>query len=210
MRPLLALVIACLLFGLPTRSAQADVPPPDGTKRVRFVLEIENLSAHGDYAFFVFPWSASNGAPTAEVGEVGAEGLGLGRRIMGEPKLYAVKKEQLEAARPSFEGQRDLDASKVPVDGAIDCGRPIRPIHTIGADGPDEIRYRLAVTELSDGTCRTEERATPSLERARQPSGQTPSGGCASCTIGGRPAPAAPGLLASLLLLASLWTRRRR
>lgn len=209
---------------LSSSSVRADLPPPNGQKFVPFYATVTGLDA--DHVLLVYPWSLSNGAPTEEIGVL-AEGskLAFGRRIMGEPKIYAMKKAEWEAKK--------AEITSLPVEGALDCGTTISPRHLVDRDAPDEILASYRVAELSDSACRLaigdaepSEPApsdTPSDPPASAPTdapsdvaapvtpaaNETPSaGGCAACCIIPAGASSAPWWLLGLGILA--WRRRDR
>lgn len=212
------LVVAATLLSAST--ASADVPPPDGLKRVPYQVEVQGLEAHADRVLLVYPWSMSNGRPMAEVGELkpGAP-LTFGRRIDGQPRVYAMRRDAYEA--------RKSDAFTLPADGAVDCGLAIEPRHTVPDDAPNAIVATYRVATLSDSACALEPVAVTGDEEAPAPPKPQPSssaggseqapppaaprGGCSSCAVAppasGERVPTAP-LLALAVFAAGLYRRR--
>jgi MYXO-CTERM domain-containing protein len=142
-----------------TAEARADLPPPDGTKFVSFGIQVNGLAAHPDHVLLVFPWSMSNGAPTEEVAVLeDGKSLGFGRRVMGSPKIWAMRKDAFEAAGPEL---------KLPADGAVDCGQSIEPRFVVPKDAPDEIVERYDVSELGDGLCKLTKAGAQTNDKAK-------------------------------------------
>lgn len=76
--------------------ARADVLP-DGQHSVSYAAVLENGAEFGgDWAFFVYPYSSSGGAPTTEYLRVDVnEAFSVGR--WHSPELWAIRKSDLEA-----------------------------------------------------------------------------------------------------------------
>lgn len=176
-----------------------------------------------DHVLLVYPWSTSGGAPAAEIGLL-AEGdkLAFGRRIMGEPKIYAMKKADWEAKK--------AEITELPVDGAVDCGATVSPRHLVDKSAPDEIVVSYRVAELGDGACRLTLGDAPdptpteaptagspaAADTSLPPDAATPSstpaatetpaaGGCAACSAGPGGSSSTPWWL--LGLGALVWRR---
>jgi len=189
--------------GLTGAEARADLPPPEGTMLVPFELRVEGLEAHPDHVLLVYPWSLSDGAPTREVGVLApGQPLGFGRRIGGQPRVYAMRKDAWESVRAEIEG-RDPEVARddegFPAPGAIDCGLAVSPRHQVDEDGPEVVTDVYRVETLGATTCQLQKLSSTPAPAAE------PRGGCASCTVGGegddRPW--------WLLSLAALGLRRR-
>lgn len=128
-------------------SASADVAPPAGIKYARFQIQVQGLDAHPDHVLLVFPHSLSNGAPTAEIAVVEpGKPLSFGRRIMGQPKVYAMRKDAWEKAKGS--------TSELPATGTIDCNLELNPRYEVKSSDPDVILDSYKVAALDDQTCR--------------------------------------------------------
>lgn len=131
-------------------SALADLPPPPGTKRVPYRVEV--VGQKEDPVLVVFPWSDSDGAPTAELGVVGPKGLGFGRRIAGRPAFWLVPRKDLDTAR-SLEDEALrawMTANAEPCEGQVN------PRHQVPSGGPDAITDTF---KLHTGPCRVVQQA---------------------------------------------------
>jgi MYXO-CTERM domain-containing protein len=116
-------------------TAFADVPPAPGMTRVPFEITVEGVTDDSDPALVVWPWSLSNGRPTAEVGVVGSGGLEFGRRVMGTPKFWLVPRAQLAEVQTLEEDAAEAWLAS----NATACEGTIRPRHTVAVLGPSKV-----------------------------------------------------------------------
>lgn len=178
-------LLAVLLAG----PARADVPPPAGQKSVSYEIVVDGLPTDGS-SLVVYPWSSSNGAPTAELAVVGPQPLVFGRRISGSPAFHLLSADALTAAQGLDEAA--LQAWFAEADDAVACtGDAPSPQHEAPSSAPDTITDSYALT-VTDGAC-----SVAFVERV---------GGEASC---GCSSASGTGSLAWLLGLVALVRRSR-
>jgi MYXO-CTERM domain-containing protein len=197
--------VLTLLVAL-TAPALADLPPPSDQKRVPYFVQVQEYDATGDTRLVVYPWSDSDGAPTAEVGVLSAKAsVSFGRRIMGSPVFWAVNKDKAQGLQGLTEDE--LKAFFETDGNAVACsGVTISPYHTVSVGGVDRIVDVVHVVTLNATTCTLKPSAAPAQvdkvdKVAKKIDDAKPSGPCST-----GPVPAAWG--AMLLLLP--WVRRRR
>jgi len=179
--------------------AQADVAPPIGSKLAKYEIVVEGAPADGPAALAVYPWSLSNGAPTAEAALVPAVGsLAFGRRIMGEPAFWLVPSSEVavltaagdDELRQWFEGG-----------SAVRCtGDVPQPRFEVSVAGPDVLVDRFSV-EVSQASCVVRQLAPASAPALALADGRSL---CGCSGVGSSAVWFAP-----LLALAALLRRRR-
>ena len=180
-------------------TAFADVAPPSGTKNARFEINVQAAPFEEDHVLVVYPWSLSNGVPTAEVGVVlPSFGLPFGRRIEGEPAFWLVPRDKihqlLRMKDPELRGWFAGEA-------AMRCGGDTpRPVHQVSVTAPDVLVERFSFELEPGGTCTVHRLSSPETGGPAAPIG----GGCGCATVG------ALGWAGSLSLLVALGIRRRR
>lgn len=178
--------------------AAADVPPLLGHKNVDFEISVKGAPEEGDRMLVVYPWSLSNGTPTAEVGVVlPSVNLRFGRRTDGEPAFWLVPSDQLaelirleeSELRAWFEGE-----------AAMKCeGDTPRPIFEVPVTVPDTLVQGFELEIEPGHGCTVRLTDTPLAMRLTEP-----SAGCRCATVG------ALGWAGTLSLLGVLGLRRRR
>lgn len=145
-------------FFIMPANAVADIPPPAHQKRVSYGIEITNISDFKGYKLFVYPWSSSHGRPMALIGEFSEAGrLYFGRRIMGAPKLYAIKVEDFRAYQQRQESPDAVEGVMLKDFPHLDCQLEITPLHTVEVSYPhDEVVDSFLVKEISASRCSVE------------------------------------------------------
>ncbi|HVJ90652.1 MAG TPA: hypothetical protein VM580_12675, partial [Labilithrix sp.] len=125
------------------RDVRADVPPPEGRKRVDYAFNVKGLSAAADRVLFAYPCGPSNGAPTLEYVklEEGAS-VTVGRRG-GSCAIYSIGKPAYEAwlsAKSSTPGAAQHPDALVAQ--SVKCSGGPSPSFEIASNDP-----RTAITE---------------------------------------------------------------
>ena len=162
-------LIPLILFTL-SAVAYADIPPSQGYKRVGYGVEIKNKGEFKDYVFFVYPWSTSDGRPMAEVGDFSlSKTLRFGRRIMGTPSLYAIKRDQYAAyVRAQHKEREGKMVTGFPY---IDCGVKVYTRHTVPDDHIGDIIDTYVIKSVSGAQCSVEkyDPKSPKAKSKRKP-----------------------------------------
>lgn len=211
---LVPLAVAALL--LTSGSAQADLPPPDGTRFVGYEFVVTGTTASKDDAFFAYPCGSSSGAPILDY-RVVEEGkpIGVGRRG-GTCEIYRIGKDKLAAfaskrtAPPGGGRDPELEAF---AGGARKCaGSPSLKFTLPASDTRSEIRETY-VLSLKDAECTlspSSKGAAPEPKGAVSPPAAS-SKGC-SAASGETGAGASGAWLAGLGVVLGLaaFARRRR
>lgn len=209
-RSLPALALALALFS--PALARADVPPPDGQRRVPYRFRVDGVAKQSpDHVIVVYPWSLSNGAPTREQ-TMAPDGqwVSVGRRSY-PPELYAVRKADYEEFTKSYVApdgpERDDPAVEAFLTKAAKCNMGPVPRFTVSDDSPlDTIEETFVAQTISDTSCVLTRTSSPSDAQANAPK----SGGCAGCTTSDNRVASGIGLAGLLFGLGVLVRRRRR
>lgn len=186
-------------------AARADVPPPAGSKRVPYFVEVDSPPTSGAHRLVVYPSSTSRGAPEAVAAVVPASGrVELGGRVLGQPAFWLVPEDQAAALE-----NMDEEGLKTWFEGssAIRCqSPPIRPQTQTSVLGGSEIvdRFALSAEEASCTLTQVGERtgtgpALPSTESGA---------GCGCTTASAAALPASTVLFGLFGLLALVRSRR--
>ena len=147
-------LIPLILFTL-SAVAYADIPPPQGYKRVDYIIKITNMSDFKGYKLFVYPWSDSNGSPTAEIGAFSHEGsLSFGQRILGIPRLYAINRDQYAAYMSAQ--RRNQTHEMVTGFPYINCGIKISTRYTVRDDHVGDVVDTYVIKSISGAQCSVE------------------------------------------------------
>ncbi len=181
------LFVGCFLV---TASARADMPPPDGTKRVPYTFTVHGIASAGpDTAMFSYPCSGTDGQPRDAVtmlseGDSVAVGRNEGCSIYRVPRsAYADWKKHLD--------------DSVLVTAATKCSGDPSPLTEVDADDArSSINEDLDVKVDATG-CSVTSRAVPK-----------PSGG--GCNATGATSRASLALLLGLPAMLMLLVRKRR
>lgn len=232
--PIRRLLGACLVVAAVTvpGAAAADIPPPEGIKRVPYGFTVTNLAAFPGHVLVVYPWSTSNGAPTTEATLVkDGEVVPVGTRS-APPKLWAVKKADWEAFaathRPSGQYQdAPLTAFFETSGKAVACDAAPQVRSEIPeADPRDRVVDAFRAEAIADGRCHLVAAAAPAsgpstspatgdaaASGSPAPAASSPppsSAGCAGCTVGTTSRGAgALTFLAAVIAVAIRSARRR-
>ncbi|MBK9263226.1 MAG: hypothetical protein IPM54_25920 [Polyangiaceae bacterium] len=205
-RSLPALALALALFS--PAFARADVPPPDGQRRVSYRFRVDGVAKLSpDHIIVVYPWSLSNGAPTREQ-TVAPDGewVSVGRRSY-RPELHVVRKadyEEFVKTHVAPEGrEQDDPALDAFLSKGAKCNLGPMPNHTISEDDPRSAVEEIFVAQtISDTSC--------VLTRVNTRANAPKSGGCAGCTTSDNQVASGIGLAGLLFGLGVLVRRRRR
>lgn len=181
--------------------ASADVPPPDGIKRVGYGFTVSNLAAFPGHVVVAYPWSTSNGAPTTEHAVV-SDGVmvPVGARS-APPRLWVVKKADWEAFaathRPSGSYEdAPLTAFFETSGKATACDLAPQVRTEIPEEDPrDRVVDAFRAEAIADGRCHLVAAAAPATTGggptgdapAPAPAASSPApstGGCAGCHVG--------------------------
>lgn len=201
-----------LAASLITNAAGADLPPPDGMKRVSYAFQVNGLRGFGDWVLLGFPMRAPAGNATHGFTPIEDGKRTRVDRRNGTPKLYATKKHAYEAwlakYQPAADPNRDpaLDALFASAQ-VVACNLSPRPLNIIRKDDPrSEIVETFRVKALTSTNCELEltsgtpptadpsaaptgappASAAPATSPTNSPSAAPPSakpGGCGGCTL---------------------------
>lgn len=90
----IAMISALLLALFPV--VKCDILPVGGSKFIPYEVEIASMPDNKDMKIAIFPWSMSNGAPTAEIIVVSPQKpVPFGRRVSGQSKFWAIPTDKI-------------------------------------------------------------------------------------------------------------------
>lgn len=216
-----AIVLGALAI---SSTARADIPPPDGQKRVGFEFTVRGLAATPDRIVFAYPCGPlSSGSPVDEHSLV-EEGkpVSVGYRSgAGSPggacNLYTVSKSVYDEWKKTYEQQYKGDDPKLKelTGKALKCtGRPTPSFVLKSDDARSKIEEVLDVKTLTDTSCEiVSTNAQPTNNDPSTPATDSTSPAASDdggCSVGGGARGAGPWLLALGVPVIVFLTSRRR
>ncbi len=154
----LAVVAAALAALALARPAAADLPPPDGVKRVSYGFTVSNLAAFPGHVLTVFPRSMRHGMPKVDHAVVkDGERVEVGPRG-APPRLFAVKKADYDVFNAGYKPTETYEdppleaffkSSKVVLcDAELDVRTEIPE-----GDPRDRVSEAFRAVAIDDGRC---------------------------------------------------------
>src|SRR5262245_29547848 len=213
----LAGVICAALFLLGT-SARADLPPPDGTKRVAYSFVVPGTTVGPGRALFAYPCGTSNGAPFAEHVRI-VENITISPGTRGGScAMYSVATTAYDEWVKGYKPTRSMTdpGLEALVARAQKCtGGPTPTFQILTKDSRTSIGEKIQVPTCTDSECvltsATPNASTnPAATPASTPSTKPKSGGCQAAPASGGGAWYLAAGSALTAALVTRWKRRRQ
>jgi len=174
---LLPIMTGLLVFA--PSPAHADLPPPDGMRRVEYRFRVDGIAKQSpDHMIVVYPWSMSNGVPTREQTTApDGQWVSFGRRS-APPELYAVRKAAYEAFLKTYvapENFRPDPAIDAFLAKAAKCNLAPKPEFTIPTgDSRSAIEEVFVAQKISDTSCILSKEGSPATNAPEAPTNAPP------------------------------------
>lgn len=152
--------VALLAYMIPL--TQADILPASG-KYVPYKVEVTSMPESTDMKLAIFPWSESNGMPTADIKFIEPHTpVKFGRRVAGgSPKFWAVSADAKELSELNalrlhwFNGGQQFEAIKKWLNetNAVKCHGPEIARKFLAENGEEEFLDKFAVVSMNADGC---------------------------------------------------------